>query len=177
MLYVKLHVMLHVKLHVTCDVTCYVWRFMLYVKLHVIWDVFFHCVRFVTRDRDALLLYNGRFNHRHDFIALEIVSEQVQLSFSAGKTLLRLRHSSDCLLGMKQLFCPLQVKTGPLWRRLWRAESVMESGTQFTCTTTIRCVLILQHAVFCISLSTESNQQLLQKLLSWAPDLKQCVDI
>ncbi|XP_038562420.1 cadherin EGF LAG seven-pass G-type receptor 1-like isoform X1 [Micropterus salmoides] len=41
--------------------------------------------RFVTRDRDALLLYNGRFNHRHDFIALEIVSEQVQLSFSAGE--------------------------------------------------------------------------------------------
>uniref|UniRef100_A0A3Q3NGM6 Cadherin EGF LAG seven-pass G-type receptor 1-like n=1 Tax=Mastacembelus armatus TaxID=205130 RepID=A0A3Q3NGM6_9TELE len=39
---------------------------------------------FVTRDRDALLLYNGRFNHKHDFIALEIVNEQIQFTFSAG---------------------------------------------------------------------------------------------
>nr|XP_055185393.1 LOW QUALITY PROTEIN: cadherin EGF LAG seven-pass G-type receptor 1 [Nyctereutes procyonoides] len=41
---------------------------------------------FATQERNALLLYNGRFNEKHDFIALEIVSEQVQLTFSAGET-------------------------------------------------------------------------------------------
>lgn len=41
--------------------------------------------RFATQERNALLLYNGRFNEKHDFIALEIVDEQVQLTFSAGK--------------------------------------------------------------------------------------------
>uniref|UniRef100_A0ACB8F5W9 Cadherin EGF LAG seven-pass G-type receptor 2 n=1 Tax=Sphaerodactylus townsendi TaxID=933632 RepID=A0ACB8F5W9_9SAUR len=33
-----------------------------------------------------MLLYNGRFNERHDFVALEIVQEQVQLTFSAGES-------------------------------------------------------------------------------------------
>ncbi|XP_069855921.1 cadherin EGF LAG seven-pass G-type receptor 1 isoform X2 [Dipodomys merriami] len=41
---------------------------------------------FATQERNALLLYNGRFNEKHDFIALEIVEEQVQLTFSAGET-------------------------------------------------------------------------------------------
>ncbi|XP_037369268.1 cadherin EGF LAG seven-pass G-type receptor 1 [Talpa occidentalis] len=41
---------------------------------------------FATRERNALLLYNGRFNEKHDFIALEVVDEQVQLTFSAGET-------------------------------------------------------------------------------------------
>ncbi|KAM9230327.1 cadherin EGF LAG seven-pass G-type receptor 1 isoform 1-T1 [Dugong dugon] len=41
---------------------------------------------FATQERNALLLYNGRFNEKHDFIALEIVGEQVQLTFSAGET-------------------------------------------------------------------------------------------
>ncbi|XP_077025300.1 cadherin EGF LAG seven-pass G-type receptor 1 [Tamandua tetradactyla] len=41
---------------------------------------------FATQDRNGLLLYNGRFNEKHDFIALEIVDEQVQLTFSAGET-------------------------------------------------------------------------------------------
>uniref|UniRef100_A0A8C2YUI9 Cadherin EGF LAG seven-pass G-type receptor 1 n=1 Tax=Chinchilla lanigera TaxID=34839 RepID=A0A8C2YUI9_CHILA len=41
---------------------------------------------FATQERDALLLYNGRFNEKHDFIALEVVGEQVQLTFSAGET-------------------------------------------------------------------------------------------
>ncbi|XP_073940810.1 cadherin EGF LAG seven-pass G-type receptor 1 isoform X2 [Castor canadensis] len=41
---------------------------------------------FATHERNALLLYNGRFNEKHDFIALEIVDEQVQLTFSAGET-------------------------------------------------------------------------------------------
>ncbi|KTG47082.1 hypothetical protein cypCar_00028987, partial [Cyprinus carpio] len=42
--------------------------------------------RFATREPDGLLLYNGRFNQKHDFIALEIVNEQIQLTFSAGET-------------------------------------------------------------------------------------------
>lgn len=41
--------------------------------------------RFATRERNALLLYNGRFNEKHDFIAVEIVDEQIQLTFSAGE--------------------------------------------------------------------------------------------
>nr|XP_033491706.1 cadherin EGF LAG seven-pass G-type receptor 1-like [Epinephelus lanceolatus] len=41
--------------------------------------------RFVSRDRNALLLFNGRFNQKHDFIALEIVNKQIQLTFSAGE--------------------------------------------------------------------------------------------
>ncbi|XP_036762497.2 cadherin EGF LAG seven-pass G-type receptor 1 isoform X3 [Manis pentadactyla] len=41
---------------------------------------------FATQERNALLLYNGRFNEKHDFIALEVVEEQVQLTFSAGET-------------------------------------------------------------------------------------------
>lgn len=40
--------------------------------------------RFATQERNGLLLYNGRFNERHDFVALEIVDEQLQLTFSAG---------------------------------------------------------------------------------------------
>ncbi|XP_026001885.1 cadherin EGF LAG seven-pass G-type receptor 1 isoform X6 [Astatotilapia calliptera] len=41
---------------------------------------------FATRERNALLLYNGRFNEKHDFIALEIIAEQIQLTFSGGET-------------------------------------------------------------------------------------------
>ncbi|KAM9328068.1 LOW QUALITY PROTEIN: cadherin EGF LAG seven-pass G-type receptor 1 [Pholidichthys leucotaenia] len=42
--------------------------------------------KFATRERNALLLYNGRFNEKHDFIALEIINEQIQLTFSGGET-------------------------------------------------------------------------------------------
>ncbi|KAK0145976.1 Cadherin EGF LAG seven-pass G-type receptor 1 [Merluccius polli] len=41
---------------------------------------------FATRARSGLLLYNGRFNQKHDFIALELVDEQVQLTFCTGET-------------------------------------------------------------------------------------------
>ncbi|TNM91384.1 hypothetical protein fugu_019764 [Takifugu bimaculatus] len=41
---------------------------------------------FATRERNALLLYNGRFNQKHDFIAVEIINEQIQLTFSGGET-------------------------------------------------------------------------------------------
>ncbi|KAG1669234.1 Protocadherin-like wing polarity protein stan [Nymphon striatum] len=39
---------------------------------------------FATRDRNALLLYNGRYNDKHDFISLEIINSSVVFSFSLG---------------------------------------------------------------------------------------------
>lgn len=33
---------------------------------------------------DALLFYNGRYNEKHDFIALEVIGGQVRFSFSLG---------------------------------------------------------------------------------------------
>ncbi|XP_034725126.1 cadherin EGF LAG seven-pass G-type receptor 2 isoform X2 [Etheostoma cragini] len=41
---------------------------------------------FATKECNGLLLYNGRFNEKHDFIAMEIIDEQIQLTFSAGET-------------------------------------------------------------------------------------------
>ncbi|XP_078098403.1 cadherin EGF LAG seven-pass G-type receptor 2 isoform X5 [Mustelus asterias] len=41
---------------------------------------------FATKEKNGLLLYNGRFNEKHDFIALEIINEQIQLTFSAGES-------------------------------------------------------------------------------------------
>ncbi|XP_072238280.1 cadherin EGF LAG seven-pass G-type receptor 2 [Leuresthes tenuis] len=41
---------------------------------------------FATKESDGLLFYNGRFNEKHDFIAMEIINEQIQLTFSAGET-------------------------------------------------------------------------------------------
>uniref|UniRef100_A0A3P9M048 Cadherin EGF LAG seven-pass G-type receptor 2 n=1 Tax=Oryzias latipes TaxID=8090 RepID=A0A3P9M048_ORYLA len=41
---------------------------------------------FATNEPNGLLLYNGRFNEKHDFIAMEIINEQIQLTFSAGET-------------------------------------------------------------------------------------------
>lgn len=35
-------------------------------------------------EKEGLLLYNGRFNEKHDFVAMEIIDGQVQMSFSAG---------------------------------------------------------------------------------------------
>lgn len=39
---------------------------------------------FATQQRNGLLLYNGRFNERFDFIALEIVNSTIRFSFSLG---------------------------------------------------------------------------------------------
>ncbi|AWP02840.1 putative cadherin EGF LAG seven-pass G-type receptor 2 [Scophthalmus maximus] len=41
---------------------------------------------FATKEPNGLLIYNGRFNEKHDFIAMEIINEQIQLTFSAGET-------------------------------------------------------------------------------------------
>ncbi|XP_068125539.1 cadherin EGF LAG seven-pass G-type receptor 2 isoform X2 [Hyperolius riggenbachi] len=40
---------------------------------------------FATQEPNGLLMYNGRFNGKHDFIVLEVKNEQVQLTFSAGE--------------------------------------------------------------------------------------------
>ncbi|XP_012288367.1 protocadherin-like wing polarity protein stan [Orussus abietinus] len=41
-------------------------------------------LRFATEATDGVLLYNGRYNERHDFVALEIVDSRVRFSFSLG---------------------------------------------------------------------------------------------
>ncbi|XP_070557832.1 cadherin EGF LAG seven-pass G-type receptor 2-like isoform X8 [Ptychodera flava] len=40
---------------------------------------------FATVSSNALLFYNGRYNEKHDFIALEIINGQLQFSFSTGE--------------------------------------------------------------------------------------------
>ncbi|XP_018019349.2 protocadherin-like wing polarity protein stan, partial [Hyalella azteca] len=41
-------------------------------------------ISFATRTSDGLLLYNGRYNDKHDFISLEIVDGAVVFSFNLG---------------------------------------------------------------------------------------------
>lgn len=41
--------------------------------------------RFATLETNGLLFYNGRFNEKHDFLALEILDGQVVLKYSTGK--------------------------------------------------------------------------------------------
>ncbi|XP_061536431.1 LOW QUALITY PROTEIN: cadherin EGF LAG seven-pass G-type receptor 3 [Phycodurus eques] len=41
---------------------------------------------FATLERNGLLFYNGRFNEKHDFIALEIQEGQVVLKYSTGES-------------------------------------------------------------------------------------------
>ncbi|XP_042896981.1 protocadherin-like wing polarity protein stan isoform X2 [Parasteatoda tepidariorum] len=41
-------------------------------------------LRFATRQKNALILYNGRYNDKHDFIAMEIIDSQLVVSFSLG---------------------------------------------------------------------------------------------
>jgi hypothetical protein len=49
------------------------------IKINVL-----NCFRFATQSDSGLLLYNGRYNEKHDFIALEIVGGSVHFSFSLG---------------------------------------------------------------------------------------------
>nr|XP_002124366.1 cadherin EGF LAG seven-pass G-type receptor 2 isoform X2 [Ciona intestinalis] len=42
-------------------------------------------ISFSTTQENGLLFYNGRLNHEHDFIVLELVNGQVQLNFSTGQ--------------------------------------------------------------------------------------------
>lgn len=41
--------------------------------------------RFSTVEPSGLLLYNGRLNERHDFLAVEIIQGQLQLKYSTGR--------------------------------------------------------------------------------------------
>lgn len=52
---------------------------------------------FATRERNGLLLYNGRYNERNDFIALELVDGRLQFSFSLGanRTTVRLDRTAS----------------------------------------------------------------------------------
>lgn len=44
---------------------------------------------FATRERNGLLLYNGRYNDRNDFIALELIDGRLQFSYSLGANVTR----------------------------------------------------------------------------------------
>ncbi|XP_031351868.1 protocadherin-like wing polarity protein stan isoform X2 [Photinus pyralis] len=46
-------------------------------------------LKFATQAPNGLLLYNGRYNEQHDFIALEIVNGNLQFSFSLGSSVSR----------------------------------------------------------------------------------------
>jgi len=46
-----------------------------------------NCFRFATQSDSGLLLYNGRYNEKHDFIALEIVDGAIRFSFSLGSNI------------------------------------------------------------------------------------------
>lgn len=43
-------------------------------------------LQFATVQNDALIFYNGRYNDKHDFIALEIVDSYLRFSYSVGST-------------------------------------------------------------------------------------------
>lgn len=48
----------------------------------------FHLMlQFATVQSDALLIYNGRYNDKHDFIALEIVDSRLKFSYSLGNSI------------------------------------------------------------------------------------------
>ncbi|CAL4108899.1 unnamed protein product [Meganyctiphanes norvegica] len=44
-------------------------------------------ISFATREHNGLLLYNGRYNEQHDFMALEIIKGDIRFSFSLGSKL------------------------------------------------------------------------------------------
>lgn len=46
-------------------------------------------LKFATESTDGLLLYNGRYNEKHDFVALEIIDSKIQFSFSLGDEVTR----------------------------------------------------------------------------------------
>lgn len=51
---------------------------------HTLLSFLLPCPRFSTVEPGGLLLYNGRLNERHDFLAVEIIQGQVQLKYSTG---------------------------------------------------------------------------------------------
>lgn len=57
-----------------------------YSSIKLLWTWVSVCVfsSFATLENSGLLFYNGRFNEKHDFIALEIQEGQVVLKYSTG---------------------------------------------------------------------------------------------
>ncbi len=43
-------------------------------------------LRFATKEANGLLLYNGRYNEKHDYIGLELIGGKIHFSFSLGGT-------------------------------------------------------------------------------------------
>lgn len=43
-------------------------------------------LRFATKEANGLLLYNGRYNEKHDYIGLELINGKIHFSFSLGGT-------------------------------------------------------------------------------------------
>lgn len=54
--------------------------------------VLIYCLvyRFATLENSGLLFYNGRFNEKHDFLALEILDGQVVLKYSTGMLMFKI---------------------------------------------------------------------------------------
>ncbi|KAK4300812.1 hypothetical protein Pmani_027014 [Petrolisthes manimaculis] len=50
-------------------------------------------ISFATREASGLLLYNGRYNEKHDFLSLELMDGGVVFSFSLGTTITRVSAS------------------------------------------------------------------------------------
>ena len=48
---------------------------------------------FATRELNGLLLYNGRYNEKHDFLSLEVIDGSVTFSFSLGTSTTRVSAS------------------------------------------------------------------------------------
>jgi len=47
------------------------------------------CCSFATTERGGVLFYNGRYNEKHDFMALEIIDGHIEFSFSLGTDVTR----------------------------------------------------------------------------------------
>ncbi|KAK7479931.1 hypothetical protein BaRGS_00028839, partial [Batillaria attramentaria] len=50
-------------------------------------------MKFATQEKNGLLLYNGRFNEKHDFVGLEVANSQVSFMFSLGNNHTRWIHT------------------------------------------------------------------------------------
>ena len=55
-----------------------------YLALKQKWKVHIK-LQFATLQSNAVLLYNGRYNNKNDFVAIQIINGQVQFTVSTGK--------------------------------------------------------------------------------------------
>lgn len=101
--------------------------------------------RFATKEPNGLLLYNGRFNEKHDFIAVEIINQQIQLTFSAGTEttgtttfLISIYMKRVLLTSPPPPLCVSQVRPKPQCPPTSSEESATACGTWWTFTITTR---------------------------------------